>query len=364
MQAVGHHAPRGAAAPGAHGNAVALGVVDKILDDEKIVHKAHCLDDAQLILQLLVHLGILGKALPEALLAELPEIGVAVCLPLGELEAGQMIVAKLKIVGAALGDPDRVVRRLGVVREKRAHLLLVLEIKLLCLKAHAVFLVHSFARLDAHQHVLVLRVLFFQVVRVIGQGQGDARLFAQADEPPGRLGLLGDAVVLDLQIEVLFPEKPPQIQRPGLRGLVIAVDQRLRDLARETAGEANEPLRVLVQQRPVDPGADVIALGEAGAHQIAEVPVAGLVAAEQDQMGVFVLRAGQAVKAALGRHIDLAADDGLDPLGKAGFIKGHRAVHHAVIRDGQGGLAQLLGALGDLVDAAGPVQQGILRMHM
>ena len=81
-------------------------------------------------------------------------------------------------------------------------------------------------------------------------------------------------------------------------------------------------------------------------------------------MGIAVLRAGQAVKAAPGRHIDLAADDGPDALGKAGLIEGHRPVHDAVVGDGEGGLPQLLGALGDRVDAAGPVQQGVLGMHM
>ena len=121
---------------------------------------------------------------------------------------------------------------------------------------------------------------------------------------------------------------------------------------------------MLVQQLPVDAGLDVEALGKAAGHQIAQVPVALFVLTQQDQVGIVVVRAVLLLEAAPGGHIDLAPDDGLDPLGPAGLIEGHRAVHDPVVRDGQGRLSQLLGTLRDPVDAAGAVQQGIFGMHM
>ena len=119
-----------------------------------------------------------------------------------------------------------------------------------------------------------------------------------------------------------------------------------------------------MEQLPVDTGLDVKALGEAAGHQIAQVPIALLVPAQQDQVGVVVVRAVLLLEAAAGRHIDLAPDDGPDALGEAGLVKGHRAVHDPVVGDGEGGLPQGLGLFGDLVDPAGPVQQGVFGMHM
>ena len=70
------------------------------------------------------------------------------------------------------------------------------------------------------------------------------------------------------------------------------------------------------------------------------------------------------VGAAPGGHIHLTADDGLDALRLAGFVEVHHTVHHAVVRNGHGGLAQLLHPLHQQGDAAGPVQQGKFGMDV
>ena len=61
-----------------------------------------------------------------------------------------------------------------------------------------------------------------------------------------------------------------------------------------------------------------------------------------------------------GGDIDLAADDRLDPGRAAGLVKSHRAVHHAVVGDGQRRLSQRLGFFRELCDAAGAVD---VQMH-
>ena len=75
---------------------------------------------------------------------------------------------------------------------------------------------------------------------------------------------------------------------------------------------------------------------------------------------VDLLKAG----AAPGGHIDLAADDGLDPRLPAGPVKVDCPVHDAVIGDGYRVLPQLLHPLDQQGNAAGPVQQGIFGMDM
>ena len=200
-------------------------------------------------------------------------------------------------------------------------------------------------------------------MRVVRQHQRDARLAVETEVGVGRHALLADAVVLDLQIKVLA-EELAQPKGPLLRALVVVVDQLLLDLAGETAGETHEPLCVLRKQRPVDAGLDVKAFGEGHRDEIAQVAIARFVLAQQYQMRIVVVPPVLAVGPVARRDIDLAADDGLDALGAAGLVKGHGAVHHAVVGQRDGVLPQLLDALCQLVRAAGAVEQGIFAVYM
>ena len=134
-EAVRHHAARCAAAPGAYGYLLTFCVADEVGNDEEIVDKAHLLYHRKLVVELLAHLNSVGGiALGKATVAELFKELKAIRLALGELEAGQLIVAELKIVIAHLGDAHGVVGGLGVLGKERAHLRLVLYIKLACFK--------------------------------------------------------------------------------------------------------------------------------------------------------------------------------------------------------------------------------------
>ena len=68
------------------------------------------------------------------------------------------------------------------------------------------------------------------------------------------------------------------------------------------------------------------------------------------------------VKPGAGGHIDLTADDRVDPLRLAGPVEINDAVHIPVVGDRHGGLAQLLHPLYQRRDAAAAVQQGIFRV--
>ena len=65
-----------------------------------------------------------------------------------------------------------------------------------------------------------------------------------------------------------------------------------------------------------------------------------------------------------GRHIDLTADDGLHPGGLGSLVKINDAVHDAVVRNGHRLLPQLLHPVHEAANAAGPVQEAVLRVHM
>ena len=119
---------------------------------------------------------------------------------------------------------------------------------------------------------------------------------------------------------------------------------------------------MLPQQLHVDAGPAVEALQKALGNQIAQVAVAGLVPAEQHQMGVLAVHPVDLVEAGSGGHVDLAADDGLDPRGFGGLVEVDDAVHNPVVCDGHGRLPQLLHPLHQLPDPAGAVEEAVLGM--
>ncbi len=63
-------------------------------------------------------------------------------------------------------------------------------------------------------------------------------------------------------------------------------------------------------------------------------------------------------------EIYLAADDRLDAVLGTRLVELHRAVHHAVIGETECRLLELSGALGERVDLAGAVEQGVLGVHV
>ena len=295
--------------------------------------------------------------------AELEEVFRAVLLAIGQPEAGQVVVPEFEVKTALLGDFDRVVRGLGPLGEEGAHLLLAFEVELLRLEAHSLGLGDGLARLDAHEHVLEVRVGLIYIVRVVREGERDARLVAHAQEAGGGALLIAYAVALYFKIEVLA-EELAQLERALLRGVVLPVYYLLRYLAREAAGEADKPLAVLAQELPVYARLDVKALYEAHGDEIAEVAVPRLVLAEEDEVRIAVVDAVLAARALARGDVDLAADYGLYARGAAGAVKVDGAVHDAVVGYGEGAEAELLRALGEGVDAAGPVEQAVFGVQV
>ena len=87
-----------------------------------------------------------------------------------------MVFAERKLDVAAFGNPRRVFQRLGIRREKLAHLRFRLYIELLRLKFQPVRIVDGLSHLDAHENVLNFRVLLPQIVRVVRRDKRQPRL--------------------------------------------------------------------------------------------------------------------------------------------------------------------------------------------
>ena len=111
----------------------------------------------------------------------------------------------------------------------------------------------------------------------------------------------------------------------------------------------------------INTGLVVKALHLTNTHQLHQIMVARNIFRQQNQVehaAIIFLK-----MRALGQ-IDLTAQNRLDALLLAFLIKLHRAIHGAVIRNGQRLHAQLLSIGHQLGDFRGTIQQTIFRMHM
>ena len=364
VEAVGHHGPRRRASARSHGDLLASGVGDKIRHDEEIIHIAHFLDHGHLIFQTFpVARRVVGIALGIAVAAQLGKPAPAV-IALGVLEGRQMVLAKGELHVAPVGDFLRILNGLGLIGKQRTHFLLGFDVEFLGFKAHPVGLVHGLSHLDAHEHVLEIAVLPGQIVGVVGHHQRQARILGKAQDAAVDLLLLRQAVILQLQIKIPLAEDLRQLQRMGLGALVVSRPQSAGNPASQTGRQGDQALGMLPQQVQIHTGLDIKTVQKALGDQIAEVFIARLVFAQQHQVLCLVVHAVNTVSHGAGRHIDLAADDGLDArrLGRA--VKVNDAVHDAVVRDRHGGLSQLGSPFDQLSDAAGAVKQAVFRMHM
>ena len=367
VEAVADHGPRRAAPSGAHGDPRAPGVVHEVGDDEEVVGEPHLLDHVLLVFQLIPVFVIVPIPLPVAVVAELFQIGKAV-VPLRQLEFRQVVLAEGELQIAHIGDPGRVLQGVlvDVGGKQGRHLLLAAEVEVPGLVAHPVLVVDGLAGLDAQQHVVGLRVLLPEVVGVVGAHHGQPRLLVEPEDALIHDLLVPDAVVLELQVEVVRAEDVRQLQGvvPGI--LVLPVPQPPGDFAGQARGQGHQAAAVLPQQLQIHPGLDVEALRPAHGHQVGQVPVPLLVLAQQHQVAALGIQLVDLVEpgAALGGDVHLAADDGLDALGLAGAVEVHGAVHDAVVCDGTGRLAHGLHDAGQVPDAAGAVQQAELRMNV
>ena len=149
VDAVGHNGTGTGTTARAHRDPRLLGVVNEIPDDEVIVHIAHGADDTDLILHpLSVFPGGLGVPLPEALVAEFPEV-FFIGVSLRHRKGRKLVFVEGEFHVAHVRNFGRIFKGLVTAGKKRAEFFFAFQIKLLGFKPHPVQIVHGFAGLDA-----------------------------------------------------------------------------------------------------------------------------------------------------------------------------------------------------------------------
>ena len=251
------------------------------------------------------------------------------------------------------------------VREQCPHLFLRLHIVLAALVTHTVLIRHLLAGLDTQQNVVSCRILCQNVMNIVGCHQIHGKLPAHAHQALVYHFLGGNSVVLQLQKEVAF-SKDLFIMPCRPAGLLVhAPGQIALHLARQAGTEGNDALMVGFQHLIIHTGLIIKAVHKSLGHDFHKVVVSGIIFRQQNQMIVAVLAIGVfPFKAGTGRHINLAADDGLDAHFPCRTVKVNDAIHNAMVGDGHAVHAKLFGPRRQLFDLTGTVQQTVLCMDV
>ena len=364
-QGIGHQRTGARPPARAHGNAVRLGPLDEVRDDQEVAGEAHLGDDPDLPLQpfeIFRLRRVIGLALGHAGLQTFARLmgqllGLAAVAFGGE--ARQDRIALVDHEGAAARDIERVVASLGKIGEKRPHLMGRLE-PVLARDPAALVLTDEGAVGDAEQSVVRLVHLRLGEVGVVGRHQRHVMLIGEGDELRLGQGLGLQAVALQLHIEAVA-EDPVHFgeRRPPL-GHLSGGHQRI-DRSVPAAGQQDQALGVLGHLRPrhgrLLHAAD--AVDEGGRGQFGKIEIAPFGLGQEDDGGRPRPLLRQPVADA--GHRQGAADDGLDALPLRGHRKLQRAIEVGAVgeRDGRHVLGR--GQLADGVGLDGAFEQGVGR---
>ena len=341
--------------PGPDLDSVRLREVDEVPDDQEVVGEAHLADGLQLELEPVAELRRHRLvAARETGLAQLGEVleGVAAARRVVAREQQPVGLDLDVAAGRHLECPPE---RFRVAGEVERHLLGGLEVELVGVEAPPVRVLQRVAGLDAEQRLVGARVLVQEVVDVAGGDERQAGRLGELRELRVDPLLRIEAGVLDLDVGRVTAEdldEPVEIAGRVLRPVLL---ERLRDAARKAPGEDDEPLRVPLEQLPVDARLVVVALQVAERGELDQVRVALVRLGEDGQVGVALLLPVPVVG-----DVDLAADDRLDPLLARLALELDRAGHRAVVGERDGGHPEARGPLRERGNAARPVEDRVL----
>ena len=176
-------------------------------------------------------MGLNGIPEAQAVAEELAQVSLT-GPRLGRLEYRVMLralaVADLQI--AFLGHLDRVEDRFRHLGEEVLHFLSRPQEELLLLVAHPLGVAQLRLGADANQAVVRPRVVFLNIVNVVGRDALESELFGPGNELSVDLGLFRNAVILEFEVEISRPEGLlEEIDRvPG--ALEIVLEDGLRNL--------------------------------------------------------------------------------------------------------------------------------------
>src|SRR4029077_17100409 len=122
-------------------------------------------------------------------------------------------------------------KHVGCILEHAGHFVGALNKKLVAMKLQTVRILYRLASLHADQHVMSLRVVFTEIVAVIGSHHGDPELLLQAEEVSMDPVFKLQALVLYLEKKLFFAKEVAKEPSRLARGLILPLREPLRYLS-------------------------------------------------------------------------------------------------------------------------------------
>jgi hypothetical protein len=163
---------------------------------------------------------------------------------------------------------------------------------------------------------------------------------------------------------VLATEDVLEARRGFERGLLLPLQDQLRDETAEAPGRDRDALVVGLEQLPVGARLVVVAVEEREARDADEVAVAPLGLREHREVEDLVLRPLGTLEPRGVGEVALQSEHGFDAGGLGRGVQLQRAVHVPVVGDSDGRLP--VGGCGrdDLADPRGPVEHRVLGVEV
>ena len=362
-QRVAHDRSRRGAAARPDRDAVRVGELHEVPDDQEVGLETHLLDHLQLPLEALDGLGgrRVAVASLQPLLGEPAEVRVRLAVVGGRV-ARQQHLAERHLDLAALGDLERGRNGLGPGAEGLRQLVGGLQVELVRVEAQ-LRLSEGRLRLHAQERGVARVVLAAQVVDVGGADDRPPDLARDPRDPLVRAVLLGNLVVLELEVDVVGTERPHQVFDVGARVRRALLHEPLAEPRLQAAGERDQALGVRVDQLHVDVRLSAPeALQVAGRRELDQIAQPRLVASQQRQVIALVL--DLLTLAPVVDQVGLEPDDRLHGVLAAGLVELDRAVQDAVVGEPERRHPELGCPRRERLDLAGAVEQRILGMDV
>ena len=344
-QRIGHEAPGRRAASGADRNLAFFGEPHEVPDNQKVAGKLHLLNRADLALQAF---GVLAQAAAqqsppghlfqtrpprlESLARDFFKIAV-VRLARRNLEIREGMRDFFDAQLAPLRDLDRARDRLRHFREDLVHFFGGLHVELVVGELHALGVAARAAGLDAEEKVVGRRILFAEIVGVVGHYQRNVGLLRQLDQARVDAFFLFQALVLHFEKKIPFSENVLELIRDAARFIHVVGLQSLGDFSAQAARERNQALRVAGQQVLVHSRLVIKTFEIPRRDELNQVAVALLVGAEQHEVVIMIAFVPEETSF-LG-DVGFAADDRLQAPGRGGLVELHGREQVPVVRDRQ-----------------------------
>ena len=262
------------------------------------------------------------------------------------------------------------------------HLLGALDVEVTGVEPEALRIVHRGAGADAEQDVVRLGIRGMHVVEVVGGDERELEAPRDAQEVLAEPALDGQPMVHDLAEVVAGAEDVAHVSGRLERAVVVARLQPPVDLAAGAPCGADEPGAVLLQELTVEARLEVVPLETGEGREPEEVVHAGRVLRPQRHVGVALFAApgagvvrgrlvetaaeieGPPLEPTLRGVVALESDDRDEPTRSGTLVEVVSPVEVAVVGHGDSGHPLPLDLVEEVVQPRGPVEHGVLRVHV